>query len=248
MRPFIENIFGPSRHPQAAVPITPTPRMPVAAPGQPTAVRQVYHLQELQDIIKTNKCVMIDFTSVNCPPCRVISPEFETLVSDLNSNSISILTGIGFWSGCEPEVKVVGVKVELSSAFEIGQAFGISATPTFMFYLNGEKLHDFRGANVQELKNSANFLVAQGYPGSFLLHSVGSLIPLAHSHTTVKLPTILSKTEYILFKASSNPEQIISKLSSFLESKSLNVSLTDAFKETLVDGKYSDKWLDATGT
>ncbi|KAJ1639531.1 thioredoxin [Pavlovales sp. CCMP2436] len=72
------------------------------------------------------KLVVIDFTATWCGPCKAIAPIVEQL-------------------GERDDIVVVKVDVDDNS--ETAAACGISSMPTFQFYKNGVKIHQFSGAN-----------------------------------------------------------------------------------------------------
>ncbi|KAJ3225124.1 hypothetical protein HK099_007329 [Clydaea vesicula] len=190
IRPMIEGMFGPSSHPQLNLngfQLTPTTS---ANTLEPTAISgkiySVKSLTEFQNLLKTHKCVAVDFTSNNCPPCRVISPYFEELVMEKS--------------------KLVGVSVEVPVSREISTFYNITATPTFKFFLNGELLLEFKGANRQELKSAIDFLIYSGYP------------PHPHSliNTSVLDSFFSPSCSPIKFKNFSNLDQIFLKIAELL--------------------------------
>merc|ERR1712168_1621203 len=80
-----------------------------------------------------NARVVIDFTATWCGPCKRIGPVFEKLAEQY------------------PDIKFF--KVDVDENGEVSELEGISAMPTFKFYLNGVA-QDFvlQGANEQKLK------------------------------------------------------------------------------------------------
>jgi thioredoxin-like negative regulator of GroEL len=157
MRPMIENMFGPSR--QAASPSLfqqqapapsqfPTPAGPPASSGVSSTATVPYmtDLNRLQSIIRNNTATVVYFTSATCPPCRVIAPIYDELVLSRGQ-------------------QIMGVKVDVGMAQAIGRAFEIRSTPTFMFFLRGEKFSQFSGANQAELRSSIDLLVYSAHPG-----------------------------------------------------------------------------------
>ena len=65
-------------------------------------------------------------------PCQMIGPVFEKMASEN--------PGITF------------VKVDVDDSEEIAAACGISAMPTFQFFKGGEKIDEFKGANIAQLQ------------------------------------------------------------------------------------------------
>lgn len=160
IRPMLENMYGPGR--QAVF----TPALagasdilkPDVSPNK-VQVRHVTDLSELESLIATHPCVAIDFTSQTCGPCRVISPEFERLLHLLSDTykprgKMHLL----------PRPVVMGIAVEISQAPMIAQKYQISATPTFMFFLHGQKFHEFKGADVGELRSNLDLLAFTAFP------------------------------------------------------------------------------------
>ncbi|KAG0017676.1 hypothetical protein BGZ80_008035 [Entomortierella chlamydospora] len=90
MRPMIESMFGPSRHP------SPQPPQPSIAPGafnsagspvpltgtgsSAASIPYMTDLGQLRSTIQNNTATVVYFTSATCPPCRVIMPIFDELV------------------------------------------------------------------------------------------------------------------------------------------------------------------------
>lgn len=85
----------------------------------------------LMETSKT-KLVVVDFTATWCPPCKTIGPIFVA------------------WADKTPDA--VFVKVDVDDAAPISEKCGISAMPTFQFYKDGEKVHEFTGADEVKLK------------------------------------------------------------------------------------------------
>ena len=69
-----------------------------------------------------------------CGPCQRIGPLFEAL--------------------SEEEPNVVFVKVDVDENEEVSRACEISCMPTFQFYKNGKKVHEFSGANETTIKEN----------------------------------------------------------------------------------------------
>ncbi|KAF9111166.1 hypothetical protein BGX27_005307 [Mortierella sp. AM989] len=193
MRPMIEGMFGPSRHVA-----TPPPYQPSVAPaasfpsvgsiaGAGTSAASVPYmtdLGQLRSTIQSNPATVVYFTSATCPPCRVIMPIFDELVLAKGQ-------------------KIKGVKVDVGMAQAIGRAYEIRSTPTFAFFLRGEKFSQFSGADQAELRSSIDLLVYSAHP--------------AHPHALLSLDHYngLSGTP-ILFHALDNLDAVFAKLKSFI--------------------------------
>ncbi|KAK0549814.1 hypothetical protein OC846_000281 [Tilletia horrida] len=88
--------------------------------------------EEFESYIKQNKVVLIDFWATWCGPCRMISPIFEKL-SEQHGN-----------------VKFAKIDVDANDA---GSKLGIRAMPTFLLFVDGEKVGEVVGANPPQLNN-----------------------------------------------------------------------------------------------
>ncbi|XP_039615321.1 thioredoxin [Polypterus senegalus] len=81
-----------------------------------------------------SKLVVVDFTATWCGPCKSISPFFHELA--------------------EKNQDVVFLKVDVDVAQDVSELCKISCMPTFQYYKNGEKVHEFSGANKEKLEGS----------------------------------------------------------------------------------------------
>ncbi|KAI8360613.1 PPPDE putative peptidase domain-containing protein [Mortierella sp. GBAus27b] len=190
MRPMIENMFGPSRHGSAPSVAPPQFAAPASGSGSslapaPTAtVPFMTNLNLLQTSIQSHTAFVVYFTSATCPPCRVIAPIYDEMILSKGE-------------------KIKGVKVDIGMAQEIGRAFQIRSTPTFMFFLRGEKFSQFSGANQAELRSSIDLLVYSAHP--------------PHPHALLSLNHFkdLSSTP-ILFPSLDSVDMVFAKLKTFL--------------------------------
>ncbi|KAM5193924.1 thioredoxin-like [Mantella aurantiaca] len=97
-------------------------------------VRHIESLAEFQQALTEagTKLVVVDFTATWCGPCKMIAPFFETLSKN------------------NPDV--VFLKVDVDDAQDVAQHCDIKCMPTFHFYKNGERVHEFSGANKETLE------------------------------------------------------------------------------------------------
>ncbi|XP_018412723.1 PREDICTED: thioredoxin-like [Nanorana parkeri] len=96
-------------------------------------VRHIESLEEFKEALAGAgpKLVIVDFTATWCGPCKMIGPIFEAL------------------SQSHPDV--VFLKVDVDDAQDVAQHCDIKCMPTFHFYKNGSKVHEFSGANKDSL-------------------------------------------------------------------------------------------------
>lgn len=88
----------------------------------------------VREIQEANDLAVADFTAVWCGPCRTIAPTFAAMSLEF------------------PKVKFLKVDIDSESLEGTVQKAGISAVPTFQFYVKGKKVDEFSGANIQQLQ------------------------------------------------------------------------------------------------
>ncbi|XP_071847688.1 thioredoxin-like [Apostichopus japonicus] len=97
-------------------------------------VKQIANMAELDAALKEagDKLVIVDFYAEWCGPCKRIAPDIKKLA--------------------EEHTDVVFLKVDVDEAEDVAAAKGIEAMPTFHFYKSGDKVVEFTGANLEQLK------------------------------------------------------------------------------------------------
>ena len=83
------------------------------------------------NFIKTHRAVVAFFTSATCPPCRMIEPVFERLSEEKGFREDR--DGAGF----------AKIDIDVGMSRNLASEWGIRATPTFMFFLDGKKVRLF---------------------------------------------------------------------------------------------------------
>ena len=96
-------------------------------------MRELVTLNEYNVLKSESTKIIIDFHATWCGPCKVIAPTFKKL--------------------SEENPTIAFVKVDVDKSPEISKHFNISAMPTFISILNGEKKDVLQGANVAGLTN-----------------------------------------------------------------------------------------------
>lgn len=122
-------------------------------------VHNVTRLSELDTLLQSAKtsCAVIFFTSATCPPCKLCYPAYDELAAEAGN-------------------KAVLIKVDLSKSYDIGPKYQVRATPTFMTFLNGEKLDEWSGADPGRLLGNVRMLVQMAHP--------------PHPHSNLRLPNL----------------------------------------------------------
>ncbi len=71
-----------------------------------------------QEVLRSDKPVMLDFWAVWCGPCRMLSPVIEEIAEE------------------HPEIKVG--KVNVDEEMSLAEKYGIMSIPTVMVFKNGK--------------------------------------------------------------------------------------------------------------
>lgn len=179
-----------SGHAESYIP-TPAP----TSPPTPVAadVKDCTDLTHFQSLLRDNRVVIAFFTSKTCGPCRVVEPVFQDLAKQKAKRNEG----------------VVFAKVDLAvgAGAAVASRYGVRATPTFIFFLDGRKTHELRGANAPELRTQVDLLLYEAFP--------------PHPHRSISLPATDSITlKPILFTQIPNLDTLLSKLNEFIDAVS----------------------------
>ncbi|KAG5649934.1 hypothetical protein H0H81_001408, partial [Sphagnurus paluster] len=168
--------------------------LPIAATETLAApLRVITNPPAFQSFLETHRAAVALFTSETCPPCRMIEPVFERLSEEKGVKSDG--TGAGFAK--------IDISVGLGNS--LASEWGIRATPTFLFFLDGRKLDELKGANANELRSQVDLLLFQAFP--------------PHPHTSLSLPAVQAiSLKPILFTQVPAIDAVLNKLSSFIDS------------------------------
>ena len=87
-----------------------------------------------EEVLNSNKKVVVDFWATWCGPCRMLAPELEKFAKDFSS-----------------QVKVG--KVNVDDEMELAIQFGIEVIPTLIVFENGKAVQKISGYfDYEELK------------------------------------------------------------------------------------------------
>ena len=95
-----------------------------------TGTSAVQHFSDAtfeQDVLKSDKPVLVDFTATWCGPCRMIAPIIEELSAEYDG-------------------KVIIGKLDVDENPMVSMNFGIRSVPTLMIFKNGEMVDMTLGA------------------------------------------------------------------------------------------------------
>lgn len=216
--------------------------------GSVGTVRNVSSLNELDLLLKraSTKCAVIFFTSATCPPCKILYPPFDELAAEAGDNAIFI-------------------KVDVSKAYDIGRRYGITATPTFMTFMHGEKENEWKGADQSRLRGNVGLLLQMARHPHLSLHLPNLLGVPSHPVTYSKIPpldkliakmgdagqdpSVLAIKEFVTVRNSEGAEQAplpdLRAFGSFVQRclrdlpEDLTFAVVDLLRVTLVDPRVS---------
>ncbi|KAL0581184.1 hypothetical protein V5O48_000874 [Marasmius crinis-equi] len=169
---------------------------PLRSNGSLTSpLHQCANSASFNSLLRTHKAVVACFSNViTCPPCRVIAPIFEDLAREKGPKT-SGGAGAAF------------TKIDLAtpSGQALGSEWGVRVMPTFMFFLDGRKIAEMKGADANELRSQIDLLLFQAYP--------------PHKHTSLSLPAMQALSlKPILFTQVPNLDVVSKKLLSSIPS------------------------------
>ena len=96
-------------------------------------MHEIQSTSEFNNLINSEKYVLVDFSAEWCGPCKRLKPQLETL-SDSYKN-------------------VRFVKIDVDFQLELAEFHQIEAMPTMMFYVNGTlQSESVKGANIEKVK------------------------------------------------------------------------------------------------
>nr|XP_056704035.1 thioredoxin-like [Euleptes europaea] len=101
-----------------------------------TMVKSVANLTEFNEqLIGANgKLIVVDFSATWCGPCKMIKPFYHSLA--------------------EKYPDVIFIEIDVDDAQDVAAHCDVKCMPTFQFYKNNEKVHEFSGANKEKLEES----------------------------------------------------------------------------------------------
>merc|ERR1712117_1006228 len=101
-------------------------------------VRNITTVEELNQCLKDNKKVVVDFYADWCGPCRTAAPVFKSLSNE--------------------HTDVCFLKVNVDNASELSDKYGVSSIPYFVSFRDGQKVSNCTGFSQQKLKDMVSSL------------------------------------------------------------------------------------------
>ncbi|XP_033029370.1 thioredoxin-like [Lacerta agilis] len=104
--------------------------------GRAKMVKTVGNLMEFQTELTNagGKLIVVDFSATWCGPCKMIKPFFHSLL--------------------EKYPDVVFIEIDVDDAQDVAAHCDVKCMPTFQFYKNNQKVHEFSGANKEKLEET----------------------------------------------------------------------------------------------
>ncbi|KAF7291723.1 hypothetical protein HMN09_01264000 [Mycena chlorophos] len=188
---LLQAVASQAQQPAAPAP-TPTPLPATQSLAGP--MHSTTNSASFRTLLQSHRAVVALFTDpAGCAPCRMIAPTFEQLAAEKGLRSS---TGRG--------ATFTKIDMRVGGGGALCQEWGITAFPTFIFFLNGKKTSELKGADAAELTTQVDLLLYEAYP--------------PHTHTTLSLPAIKTLSlSPILFTQVPALDTVLTKLNSFID-------------------------------
>ena len=240
MRPQIDAMFRkttPAERPIAGLPTPPpsgsstpstllssvatraTMPTPANTPTSETSpLTLVSSLSNFSSLLKQHSPVIANFTNTpGCAPCRAIKPVYESIAADYASYGAK-------------GVRFVEIELGVGEGGQIASRHGVSATPTFIFFRDGKKVDELKGASKKELEMKVESFREDCFP--------------RHPHRKLYLPGIEAmKTTAITSATTPAYPALLTKLESFGADKAKMAFLRETVVPALQGSSLTDPQL-----
>jgi thiol-disulfide isomerase/thioredoxin len=168
---------------------TTTTSTPPTAPTSPLTL--VSSSTNFDSLLTSHSALIVNFTNTpTCAPCRAIKPAYESIAA--NYSDMYGAKGARF----------LEVELGIGEGQQIASRYSVTATPTFMFFKDGKKAGEMKGAAKRELEVRVEEFLEECYP--------------RHPHRKVYLPAVESiSTNPILAANVPAYPALLGKLESF---------------------------------
>lgn len=100
---------------------------------------KILNNEEFDEILKSNKAVLIDFFATWCGPCRMLSPILEQVAK-------------------EGEGKFEVAKIDIDENYDLAKKFGIMSVPTMILFVDGKEKEKIVG--LRQKSEILNFVLS----------------------------------------------------------------------------------------
>ena len=103
-------------------------------------MEQIEGFEQFKSKVDTDKYILLFFTASWCGPCKRIYPQLEELASKLNKDLIQIYK----------------IQIDNDDNEQICNIFKVESVPSFYLLKNKECINEFKGADINGIKNMLN--------------------------------------------------------------------------------------------
>ena len=147
--------FGSSLLSSVAAQATAQPPTPARTPptAETSPLTLVTSSSNFSSILQQHPAVVVNFTNTpSCPPCRAIKPVYESIAAEHASTY-----GV-------KGARFVEVELSIGEGNQIASSYGVRATPTFIFFKDGKKVDEMKGAAKRELEGKVEEFLESIWP------------------------------------------------------------------------------------
>ena len=96
-------------------------------------IQRIHSLSEFENLIRSSQRLIIDFEAAWCGPCKKVGPIFDRLATEPGHSSF------------------VFARVDVDECEEVAAKLNVSAMPTFIVFVNGQKVDQCLGGSEENL-------------------------------------------------------------------------------------------------
>lgn len=121
---------------------------------------EIFQAEEIDQALKQQRAAVLYFTQESCGPCRFIKPKYEDYIQHCCAQGRGIYGAI--------------VDIANPQLYPYFKRYGLRGTPSFLYFLNGDLVHQVVGANYQEMCAGIDSLIEMSSSSSSSSSQVSS--------------------------------------------------------------------------
>ena len=96
---------------------------------------EIKSLEALKELLDKNECVIIDFHTIWCPPCKNSEEDFKKLASKYSNIKFA--------------------RIDVDEVSDVSKKYNLKCLPTYICFKKGQNIDCLEGVNHEELEKKA---------------------------------------------------------------------------------------------